>query len=69
MSTEPNIDTDRADSGTTESGVAREPDDLSDHLATLRGIAQRPLGEHADAYTEVHARLQSALTDIDDAAG
>lgn len=57
---------------TTQNSEASESDDHDDHddyLAPLRGIANRPLTEHADAYTEVHARLQSALTDIDDAAG
>ena len=39
-----------------------------DHLAALQGIAERPLDEHADLYTQVHAGLQSALTDLDDAA-
>jgi len=39
------------------------------HIATLDGIEQRPLSEHAQAYSDVHAELQAALTEIDDASG
>lgn len=42
---------------------------VREHLASLAGIAERPVAEHADLYAQVHASLQSALTSIDDATG
>ena len=33
----------------------------------LDTVAQRPLAEHPDAFARVHAGLQQALSDIDDA--
>lgn len=35
----------------------------------LDGIETRPLGEHAERYSEVHAQLQAALSEIDGGAG
>jgi len=49
----------RADEGTVEAVV---PD-----LAVLDGLAERPPHEHAAVYEQVHAQLQSALSEIDDA--
>ncbi len=38
---------------------------LAQDLAALSDIQQRPLGEHAERYSTVHAQLQAALTEID----
>jgi len=38
-------------------------------VATLVGIENRPLAEHAQRYDEVHAELQAALTEIDGESG
>ena len=37
-------------------------------LAQLEDIEHRPLAEHAERYDQVHAELQTALSDIDGAA-
>lgn len=37
-------------------------------LVQLDDIEHRPLAEHAERYDQVHAELQSALSDIDGAA-
>ena len=33
----------------------------------LAGLDELPVSEHADTYQEIHAELQRALADIDDA--
>jgi hypothetical protein len=43
-------------------GAAVVPD-----LAVLDKLADRPPHEHAPVYEQVHAQLQSALSEIDDA--
>lgn len=40
---------------------------VSQAIALLDGLADRPLAEHPDAYQQVHEALQGALADIDDA--
>jgi hypothetical protein len=38
-------------------------------VASLVGIENRPLAEHAQRYDEVHVELQAALTEIDGESG
>ena len=40
---------------------------ITQELAVLESIAERPLPEHADAYQQIHGALQQALADIDSA--
>ena len=40
---------------------------LTERLAVLDGLAERPLHEHAEVYHGLHADLQAALADIDGA--
>ncbi len=40
---------------------------LTERLAVLDQLADRPLHEHAEVYQGVHADLQAALADIDGA--
>jgi hypothetical protein len=61
--------------------VQPTPDDHGDHssvakntatsvvpdLDALDGLAERPVHEHAAVYERVHAQLQDALSEIDDA--
>lgn len=41
-------------------------EDVAD-LAVLDELAQRPLDEHAAVYERLHAQLQTALNEIDNA--
>ena len=42
---------------------------VREQVATLDGIADMPLAEHAQRYDEVHAALQAALVEIDGESG
>ncbi len=41
------------------------PTRIASSLAALDRIAERPLAEHADVFSRVHAELQDALAEID----
>jgi hypothetical protein len=38
-------------------------------VSELDGIETRPLGEHAERYSQAHVQLQAALSEIDGGAG
>ncbi len=40
-------------------------DRIEQQLSSLQDIQQRPLSEHAERFSAVHAQLQAALTEID----
>ncbi|SHG79066.1 hypothetical protein SAMN05443575_2783 [Jatrophihabitans endophyticus] len=40
---------------------------VAEALRELDGLAEKPLAEHPDGYARVHAGLQRALAEIDDA--
>ena len=42
---------------------------VREQVATLDGIADMPLAEHAQRYDEVHSALQAALVEIDGESG
>jgi hypothetical protein len=42
---------------------------VREQVATLDGIEDVPLAEHAQHYDEVHAALQAALVEIDGESG
>ena len=66
-----------AESGHLESGPAVSESAVNgpveervrQQVASLSGIENRPLAEHAQRYDEVHAELQAALTEIDGESG
>jgi hypothetical protein len=41
------------------------PDRFAAERAALSGLDQRPLGEHAEVFAQVHGQLQAALAEID----
>jgi hypothetical protein len=47
-------------------GDGDDGDDAQDRRAVLRGLASRPLDEHAQVYEGLHATLHAALAEIDD---
>ncbi len=55
----------RAESATTAPTV--QDDVVQEHLAVLGDLAEHPLSEHADRFGQLHARLQAALSEIDQA--
>ncbi|MFI5038800.1 MAG: hypothetical protein ACHQCG_02560 [Solirubrobacterales bacterium] len=48
-------------------GAPRSDSPVTRAIASLDGLAERPLAEHPDVYQQVHEALQGALADIDDA--
>jgi hypothetical protein len=47
------------------SPVSAVQERIEKQRAVLDDIQQRPLGEHAALYNEVHTQLQAALTELD----
>jgi hypothetical protein len=43
----------------------RAPDRFAAQREALAGLDQRPLGEHAEVFGQVHGQLQAALAEID----
>jgi hypothetical protein len=41
------------------------PDRFAAQREALAGLDQRPLGEHAEVFGQVHGQLQAALSEID----
>jgi hypothetical protein len=38
---------------------------VEETMARLDGLRERPVGEHAEVYADLHERLQSALVEAD----
>ena len=55
--------------GAVPVGVVPVEQRVREQVATLDGIADMPLAEHAQRYDEVHAALQAALVEIDGESG
>jgi hypothetical protein len=42
---------------------------VEETMARLAGLRERPVGEHAEVYADLHERLQNALVEADAESG